>query len=135
MGDRGWLTKTSRYILEDKWISMRADVCETAEGVVVDPYYVMESSDWVHIAAFDKDNRRPAATANTVLWRRIFSTEVPPGAIGKKRAADRSRQSVNCWRKPAVLQREMTTKAGGLCKFRPARQSRTFFPCASMPGR
>lgn len=34
-------------------MKLRADTCVTDTGVVIDPYYVHECEDWVHIVAFD----------------------------------------------------------------------------------
>ena len=48
-----WKAKESKYIIQDKWLKVRADTCETSEGLVVDPYYVLECKEWVHIVAFD----------------------------------------------------------------------------------
>lgn len=52
-----WKIKESRYVLEDKWIKVRADKCMTNEGVIVEPYYVLEYPDWVHMVVIDKKNR------------------------------------------------------------------------------
>jgi 8-oxo-dGTP pyrophosphatase MutT (NUDIX family) len=46
-----WHTDESRYIVEDRWLHLRADTCRTASGAVADPYYVIESSDWVVVVA------------------------------------------------------------------------------------
>ena len=52
----GWKTLSSKSALKDKWISVRADTCLTQEGVRVDPYYVLEYCDWVHIIALTLEN-------------------------------------------------------------------------------
>ena len=49
-----WKRKSSRYVLRDRWISVRADDCVTAEGVDISPYYVLEYPDWVNIVALDE---------------------------------------------------------------------------------
>lgn len=54
---RPWQVRATRHILRDRWISLRADRCVTARGAVLDPYYVLEYPDWVHVAAFDDDDR------------------------------------------------------------------------------
>lgn len=54
---RPWTILSSRSILDDKWLTVRADRCQTAEGLIVDPYYVIESVDWVHVVAFDEKDR------------------------------------------------------------------------------
>jgi len=48
-----WKTLKSEYLHRDKWLTVRADTCETEQGVSVDPYYVLEYSDWVNIVAID----------------------------------------------------------------------------------
>ncbi len=52
-----WTVTASRYLLQDKWLTVRADRCRTGRGVLVDPYYVLEYPDWVQVVAFDADYR------------------------------------------------------------------------------
>ncbi|MFM8614763.1 MAG: NUDIX hydrolase, partial [Alphaproteobacteria bacterium] len=47
----------SRLIHADRWIRLRADSCITPEGAVLDPYYVLEYADWVHVVAVTDDDR------------------------------------------------------------------------------
>jgi 8-oxo-dGTP pyrophosphatase MutT (NUDIX family) len=51
-----WRVFSTRHALRDRWISVRADGCVTARGATLDPYYVLEYPDWVHVAAFDDDD-------------------------------------------------------------------------------
>jgi len=51
-----WTTVKSEYLIRDKWLTVRADSCQTPAGVSVSPYYVLEYSDWIHVVAFDSDN-------------------------------------------------------------------------------
>lgn len=44
-----WKVKSSKIVLEDRWIKVRADECVTADGIVISPYYVLEYPNWVHI--------------------------------------------------------------------------------------
>ena len=46
-----WTTEKSEYIFSDKWITLRKDTCTMPNGQVVDPYYVLEFSNWVNIVA------------------------------------------------------------------------------------
>jgi ADP-ribose pyrophosphatase len=46
-----WTVAGSRYIVTDRWLSVRADSCRTAAGLVVEPYYVFEYPDWVNVVA------------------------------------------------------------------------------------
>lgn len=52
-----WTVTASEYLIQDKWLTVRADRCRTVRGVTVDPYYVLEYPDWVQVVAFDADNR------------------------------------------------------------------------------
>lgn len=56
-GMEPWKTTQSKYLLQAPWLSLRADTCETAEGLIIDPYYVLECPEWVHIIPFDAQNR------------------------------------------------------------------------------
>jgi 8-oxo-dGTP pyrophosphatase MutT (NUDIX family) len=49
-----WKVKNSQYVIDRKWLRIRADDCETPEGVAVSPYYVFEYLDWVHVVPFNK---------------------------------------------------------------------------------
>ncbi len=57
MNLKPWIVKRSKYIVRDQWLSLRADTCETQDGILVDPYYVFEYPDWAHIIAVDSVNR------------------------------------------------------------------------------
>jgi 8-oxo-dGTP pyrophosphatase MutT (NUDIX family) len=46
-----WTVRDSRYVLEDRWIKVRADACVTPRGVEIAPYYVLEYPDFVHVMA------------------------------------------------------------------------------------
>lgn len=43
--------------MRERWMTLRADKCETPQGVIVEPYYVQEPGDWVHVVAFDNAER------------------------------------------------------------------------------
>jgi 8-oxo-dGTP pyrophosphatase MutT (NUDIX family) len=77
---RPWRVTTSRYALQDRWISVRADDCVTPEGVVIAPFYVLDYPDWVQVVAFDKND-------NVLLIRQYrhglggTSIELPAGMM------------------------------------------------------
>ena len=50
-----WITLASEYKLKDRWISVRADKCQTPDGHIIEPYYVLEYPDYVHIFALTKN--------------------------------------------------------------------------------
>ena len=53
---RPWEVLSSKYVVRDDWIALRADRCRTDGGAVLDPFYVLEYSDWVNVVAItDQD--------------------------------------------------------------------------------
>ncbi len=48
---KAWRTLSSRPILKDRWIDLRADRCVTPGGVEISPYYVLAYPDWVNVVA------------------------------------------------------------------------------------
>lgn len=52
-----WKTLSSETILQDDWISLRADVCEMPNGNLVEPYYVLDYPAWVNAIALTDDNQ------------------------------------------------------------------------------
>ena len=75
-----WKVISSRYVMRDPWMTLRADHCEMASGVTLNPYYVQEPPDWVQIVAFDRQDR-----LLTIRQYRhgtgLVSTELPCGAV------------------------------------------------------
>ena len=76
----GWELLKSTYLLRDRWITLRADVCRTHDGHMIEPYYVIESKPWVNVVAFDSQNR--------ILLNRqyrhgaeIIAVEIPCGEV------------------------------------------------------
>jgi 8-oxo-dGTP pyrophosphatase MutT (NUDIX family) len=56
-GLKPWRVTASRYVLESPWMNVRADTCLTAEAATIDPFYVLEVPDFVHVVPFDRDGR------------------------------------------------------------------------------
>ncbi len=52
-----WKIKNSKYLVKDQWLALRADTCETADGVQIDPFYVFEKRDWAHVVGFDSEGK------------------------------------------------------------------------------
>ena len=52
-----WKIEASSSVLDTPWLKVRADACTTPSGERIDPYYVVESEDWVHTAVFDEQRR------------------------------------------------------------------------------
>lgn len=77
---RNWTVRRSRTVLADRWIHVNADTVEDARGNVLDPYYTLESGDWVSVVALTEADE-------LVLVRqyrhglRAVSLELPAGAV------------------------------------------------------
>ena len=78
-----WKTKSSQRVLHDRWISVRADDCVTAEGVEISPYYVLEYPDWVHIVALDREEHVLLVRQYRHALGRV-SLELPAGGVDAK---------------------------------------------------
>jgi ADP-ribose pyrophosphatase len=50
-----WKLLQSAYIIQDRWLSLRADTCQLPNGGTVVPYYVLEYPPWVNVVALTKD--------------------------------------------------------------------------------
>jgi 8-oxo-dGTP pyrophosphatase MutT (NUDIX family) len=75
-----WTVTGSRHVLRDRWISVRADDCVTAEGVEIAPYYVLEYPDWVIVVAIDDQDRIILVEQYRHGWG-IMSLELPTGGV------------------------------------------------------
>jgi 8-oxo-dGTP pyrophosphatase MutT (NUDIX family) len=80
MPPQPWKKLSSRDILRDDWLRLRADRCEIAPGRFLDPFYVLEEFEWVHAVALDRENR-------VLLVRQyrhpacLFTWELPGGMV------------------------------------------------------
>jgi len=50
-----WNKLNQEYLLKCKWITVRKDTVELANGVVLDDYYVLEYPTWVNVIAITED--------------------------------------------------------------------------------
>lgn len=51
-----WTVKSSSYLHESRWLTVRVDHCVTPSGVEVPSYYVLEYPGWVNVVALDNDD-------------------------------------------------------------------------------
>jgi len=75
-----WKVIDSKYLFKEKWLTLRNDRCLTASGVIIDPYYIRESADWVQVVAFDEGDRILTVRQYRHGEGRI-SLEVPGGIV------------------------------------------------------
>ncbi|WP_135465909.1 NUDIX hydrolase [Crenalkalicoccus roseus] len=77
---RPWRRAGARTLVRDRWIHLRAEAWETGVGLRLDPWYMLDWPDWVHVVALDAADRlvlvrqfRPGAGAAML--------ELPGGAM------------------------------------------------------
>ncbi|MEH1974510.1 MAG: NUDIX hydrolase [Nostoc sp.] len=75
-----WIVLKSRYIIKDKWISIRSDTCQMPNGTIVDPYYVLEYPTWVNVVALTK-NQEVILVKQYRHGLRKTILELPSGAV------------------------------------------------------
>jgi ADP-ribose pyrophosphatase YjhB (NUDIX family) len=51
-----WKTNSSKYLVNDRWLKLRADSCTTPEGHIIEPFYILEYSDWVNCFVVDDNH-------------------------------------------------------------------------------
>lgn len=75
-----WQKLASRYLVKEKWATLRVDTCKLQNGAIKDDYYVLEYPNWANAIALTKDNK--------VLMVRqyrfaadIISLELPGGVM------------------------------------------------------
>ena len=78
--DKRWKRKSRKELVKDRWISLYADQCQLPGGQIIEPFYVLEEKEWVHVVAVDTDG--------TILLTRLyrypadwFGWELPCGAV------------------------------------------------------
>lgn len=80
MGILKWKTVSSKYLVREKWATLRVDVVDLQNGVIKDDYYVLEYPNWVNAVALTKEGK-------IIMVRQyrhggdIISLEIPGGVI------------------------------------------------------
>ena len=77
---KSWKILKSNYVVKDRWMTLRADKCETPGGTILEPFYIQEPVDWVHVVAFD-DQRRILLNEQYRHGAGKISTELPCGTV------------------------------------------------------
>ena len=52
-----WQTTDSRYLVNDRWLRLRADTCTTPDGQTIEPWYVLEYPEWVNCLVIDQEDK------------------------------------------------------------------------------
>ena len=75
-----WQKLSTRYLVKEKWATLRVDTVKLQTGVVKDDYYVLEYPNWANAIALTRENK-------IILVRQyrhaadIVSLEIPGGVI------------------------------------------------------
>jgi len=75
-----WRKLASKYLVREKWATLRVDTCELQGGIIKDDYYVLEYPNWVNAIALTEEGK-------VIMVRQyrhaadIISLEVPGGVI------------------------------------------------------
>lgn len=77
-----WQVKSTKYVVKDKWISLRSDECILPNGKTIEPYYVLEYPDWVNVV--------PVTAGKEIIMLKQYRhgindmiLEIPCGSIEK----------------------------------------------------
>lgn len=75
-----WQKLASKYLVRERWATLRVDTCKLQNGSIKDDYYVLEYPNWVNAIALTKENK-------IIMVRQyrfaadIISLEIPGGVI------------------------------------------------------
>jgi ADP-ribose pyrophosphatase len=75
-----WQKIASKYLVKEKWATLRVDTCKLQNGTIKDDYYVLEYPNWVNAVALTAENK-------LIMVRQyryggdIISLEIPGGVI------------------------------------------------------
>lgn len=75
-----WQKLASKYLVREKWATLRVDTCKLQNGTIKDDYYVLEYPNWVNAIALTTENQ-------IIMVRQyrfagdIISLEIPGGVI------------------------------------------------------
>ena len=75
-----WTLLESRKLLQDRWISLRADRLRNAAGIEIAPWYVLDYPDWAVAVALTDDDRLVLVRQ----WRHAagaWCLELPGGVV------------------------------------------------------
>src|SRR4051794_13499119 len=54
---RAWTVLSSRRLVDDRWLRLDAQRVRTAQGVELDPYYLIDERSWACVIALTPDGR------------------------------------------------------------------------------
>lgn len=52
-----WSVLDREIIIDDRWLRLRVDRCQGADGAIIDPYYIIECPDWICVLPLTHDRQ------------------------------------------------------------------------------
>lgn len=80
-----WRQRRSTVLVSDPFMRLRADACELPSGKLLEPYYVIDDNDWVHVFALGSDGRVLTVSQYRYAAQRVV-TELPGGIVDEGEA-------------------------------------------------
>jgi len=77
---KAWRRLSSVSLVNDRWLRLRADECELPNGKTLNPYYVLDENDWVHVFALAPDGKLLTVTQFRYAGN-ATCLELPGGAV------------------------------------------------------
>lgn len=77
---RPWTILRSRVLVNDRWITLRSDVCRREDGLDIDPFYVVERPEWVCVLAITED-RSVVLTREYRHGAKVVGVGLPGGTV------------------------------------------------------
>lgn len=75
-----WKQISSKYIIKESWFSLRSDKVLKGNGQPMDPYYVLEYSDWVNVFPVTREGK-VVMVKQYRYGLQTFSLELPGGIM------------------------------------------------------
>jgi 8-oxo-dGTP pyrophosphatase MutT (NUDIX family) len=107
-----WRTLSSKSVVKNRWLDVRADQCVTPAGIEINPYYVLTYPEWVHVVAITPDRHivlvRQYRHAAAEVFMELPSGGVEETDISIEHAAQRELREETgfisqCWQPLSVL--------------------------------
>jgi ADP-ribose pyrophosphatase len=77
-----WKTLSSKYLYRDDWFVARVDSCERPDGKIVEPYYVLEYTNWVTGLGITENNEAVLVKQYRHALQQVC-LETPGGCVDK----------------------------------------------------
>lgn len=52
-----WAVLGNKYLIKNKWLTVRMDQIKMPSGVVIDDYYILEYPNWINVIAITEDGK------------------------------------------------------------------------------